>query len=83
MHHNDLEAAAFHINPALRSLKKQLCSLGAEGVAMTGSGAAIFGVWRMWDDARAAAERLRVAGVWARVVRVLETIPAVELVAER
>src|SRR4030095_980154 len=82
MLHNDLEAAAFHIHPALHSLKKQLCSLGAEGVAMTGSGGAIFGVWRSWDDARAAAERLRVVGVWGRVVRVLTEIPAVELVAK-
>jgi 4-diphosphocytidyl-2-C-methyl-D-erythritol kinase len=82
MLHNDLEAAAFHIHPALHSLKKQLCSLGAEGVAMTGSGGAIFGVWRSWDDARAAAERLRVVGVWASVVRVLTEFPAVELVAK-
>jgi 4-diphosphocytidyl-2-C-methyl-D-erythritol kinase len=79
---NDLEAAAFHIHPALQSLKKQLCSLGAEGVAMTGSGAAIFGIWKRWDDARAAAEQLRVAGVWASVVRILAESPAVELVAQ-
>ena len=71
MLHNDLEAAAFHVQPALRSLKKRLCALGAEGVLMTGSGSAVFGVWKQWDDARAAAERLRAAGVWARVVRVL------------
>lgn len=82
MLHNDLEAAAFQIDPALRFLKKELRSLGAEGVAMTGSGGAIFGVWRVWDDARAAAQQLRVAGVWARVVRVLEAIPAVELIAD-
>jgi 4-diphosphocytidyl-2-C-methyl-D-erythritol kinase len=82
MLHNDLEAAAFHLHPALQSLKNQLCSLGADGVAMTGSGAAIFGIWRGWDDARAAAERLRVAGVWASVVRILAESPAVELVAQ-
>jgi 4-diphosphocytidyl-2-C-methyl-D-erythritol kinase len=77
---NDLEAAAFHVQPELYSLKRRLCSLGAEGALMTGSGSAVFGIWRHSDDAGAAAEQLRVAGVWARVVRVLERVPAVELV---
>jgi 4-diphosphocytidyl-2-C-methyl-D-erythritol kinase len=79
--HNDLEAAAFHVQPGLRALKRRLRSLGAEGVLMTGSGSAIFGYWQQWDDAHAAAEQLRAAGVWARVVHVLERVPAVELVA--
>jgi 4-diphosphocytidyl-2-C-methyl-D-erythritol kinase len=77
---NDLEAAAFQIQPGLHSLKRRLCSLGAEGASMTGSGSAMFGIWRHWDDAWAAAEQLRMAGVWARVVRVLDRVPAVELV---
>lgn len=81
MLHNDLEAAAFLIQPAVRSLKKRLCSLGAEGVLMTGSGSAVFGYWQHWDDAHAAAEQLRTAGVWARVVHVLDRVPAVERVA--
>jgi len=76
---NDLEAAAFLVQPALPSLKQRLCSLGAEGVLMTGSGSAVFGYWRCWDDAQAAAEQLRAAGVWARVARVVERVPAVEL----
>jgi 4-diphosphocytidyl-2-C-methyl-D-erythritol kinase len=78
---NDLEAAAFHVQPGLHALKRRLRSLGAEGVLMTGSGSAIFGYWQQWDDAHAAAEQLRVAGLWARVVQVLERVPAVELVA--
>ncbi len=82
MLHNDLEAAAFLVQPGLRSLKKRLCALGAEGVLMTGSGAAAFGMWKRWNDARAAAEQLRAAGVWARAVQVLDRVPAVELVAE-
>ena len=77
---NDLEAAAFQIQPGLHSLKRRLCSLGAEGALMTGSGSAVFGIWRNWDDASAAAQQLCMAGVWARVVRVLERVPAVELV---
>jgi 4-diphosphocytidyl-2-C-methyl-D-erythritol kinase len=78
---NDLEAAAFLVQPALGPLKRRLCSLGAEGVLMTGSGSAVFGYWRHWDDARAAAEQLRATGVWARVACVLERVPAVELVS--
>jgi len=80
MLHNDLEAAAFHVQPALRSLRKRLCALGADGTSMTGSGSAIFGYWKHWDDARVAAEQLQRAGVWARVVRALERVPAVERV---
>jgi 4-diphosphocytidyl-2-C-methyl-D-erythritol kinase len=79
--HNDLEAAAFHVQPGLHALKKRLRSLGAESVLMTGSGSAMFGCWQRWDDAHAAAEQLRTAGLWARVVHVLERVPAVELVA--
>jgi 4-diphosphocytidyl-2-C-methyl-D-erythritol kinase len=76
---NDLEAAAFRVQPGLQSLKRRLCSLGAEGVLMTGSGSAIFGIWQHWDDASASAERLRSAGIWARVVRILDRVPAPEL----
>jgi len=82
MLHNDLEAAAFHLQPALRSVKERLRALGAEGVLMTGSGSALFGLWKRWDDARAAADQLRSAGTWARVVRGLDRVPAVELVTE-
>ena len=78
--HNDLEAAAFQLHPTLPVLKKRLVALGAESPAMTGSGAAIFGFWKSWDDAYTAAQQLRVEGVWARVVRVLEEIPTVEVI---
>jgi 4-diphosphocytidyl-2-C-methyl-D-erythritol kinase len=80
MLHNDLEAAAFQVQPALRSLKERLCTLGAAGASMTGSGSAVFGWWQSWNDAAVAAEQLRATGVWAHVARVLEQIPAVELV---
>ena len=77
--HNDLEAAAFLVQPALPSLKQRMRSLGAEGVLMTGSGSAVFGYWRCWDDAQAAAQCLSADGLWADVVRVLDHVPAVEL----
>lgn len=75
---NDLEAAAFQLQPAVQSLKKRLTALGAAGTSMTGSGSAVFGWWQSWENARAAAQQLRAAGVWARVARVLERVPAVE-----
>ncbi len=80
--HNDLEAAAFHLQPSLLSLKRRLQGLGAAGALMTGSGSAVFGVWTDWSDAQRAAEQLRSSGLWARVARVLERVPAVELVAK-
>jgi len=80
MMYNDLEAAAFHLQPSLRSLKQRLRALGAAGALMTGSGSAVFGVWTDWRDAQHAAEQLRTSGLWARVARVLERVPAVELV---
>jgi hypothetical protein len=46
---------------------------------MTGSGSAVFGFWQHWDDASAAADQLRSAGIWARVVRILDRIPAPKL----
>ena len=75
---NDLEAAAVQIIPTLMNLKRQLRALGARGVVMTGSGSAILGVWNRWDDACAAAQRLRADGTWACVTEVLEKVPAVE-----
>lgn len=82
MLHNDLEAAAFQIQPAVSSLKQRLSSLGAEGVVMTGSGSAVFGIWRRQDDAQAAARELRDAGIWAHATRMLRHVPAVRCGAE-
>jgi 4-diphosphocytidyl-2-C-methyl-D-erythritol kinase len=79
MMHNDLEVAAFHLQPSLRSLKQRFVALGAAATVMTGSGSAIFGAWTEWSDAQGAAEQLTAAGMWARVVRVLGQVPAVEL----
>jgi 4-diphosphocytidyl-2-C-methyl-D-erythritol kinase len=76
---NDLEAAAFRVQPALWKVKERLRALGAEGTLMTGSGSAVFGVWQHWDDARAAAERLRAGGLWAQATEMLQRVPAVEM----
>ena len=58
---NDLEAAAAQIHPEVLSLKtaarRARCAWRA---LMTGSGSAVFGVWRAARQAAAAAEELRV-----------------------
>ncbi len=76
---NDLEAAAIRIQPGLRGLKTRLLRLGAQGALMTGSGSSVFGFWEKWDEARAAAERLRRQGVWARAVGVLARAPGLTI----
>lgn len=75
---NDLEAAAFRILPIVDNLKRQLRALGAQGALMTGSGSAVFGVWDGAEQARAAAQALRAAGLWARATWTLDRLPAVE-----
>jgi len=42
---NDLEAAAIQIEPGVAKLKEALLERGGSEVAMTGSGAAVFGFW--------------------------------------
>ncbi|MBI4518207.1 MAG: 4-(cytidine 5'-diphospho)-2-C-methyl-D-erythritol kinase [Deltaproteobacteria bacterium] len=73
---NDLEAVAAEAFPELRSLKKMLMQLGAEGALMTGSGSAVFGVWRTRSAAEVAAGAVRERGVWAVAVQTLEISPA-------
>lgn len=43
---NDFEDVVFRQHPQLRSLKRQLKRMGAEPALMTGSGSAIFGIFR-------------------------------------
>lgn len=42
--HNDLEPAAFSLRPELEELKKVICSAGAVGAGLTGSGPTLFGI---------------------------------------
>jgi 4-diphosphocytidyl-2-C-methyl-D-erythritol kinase len=51
--HNDLEAAAMAICPDIGMVKEALSAVGADGVLMSGSGSAVFGVF--FDGLRAAA----------------------------
>src|SRR6185503_7150117 len=43
---NDLESAIIKMKPGLQKLKQRLKTLGAEGVMISGSGPAVFGLTR-------------------------------------
>lgn len=43
---NDLEAPAFELHPEIKAFKQILSSLGAKNVLMTGSGSAVYAVFR-------------------------------------
>lgn len=75
---NDLEAAAFILQPTLGFLKRQLLNLGAAVAMMTGSGSTLFGIWTESTDARRIAAALRQMSIEVRVVRILSRVPAIE-----
>ncbi|MEL6443367.1 MAG: 4-(cytidine 5'-diphospho)-2-C-methyl-D-erythritol kinase [Bacteroidota bacterium] len=66
---NDFEAPVLAQSPAIASAKQALLNAGAGYAAMTGSGAAVFGVFEDEAAARSAADVLRAAGtrVWCSV----------------
>jgi len=72
---NDLESVAIRILPELQTLKQRLRDLGAIHTLMTGSGSAVFGIWRDLKNAREAAQRMNDDGIWARTAEVLESAP--------
>jgi 4-diphosphocytidyl-2-C-methyl-D-erythritol kinase len=73
---NDLEGPAAQIHPEVLALKSRLIEEGAINALMTGSGAAVFGVWPDAESAHGAAMRLRQCGLWAQSVDVLAASPA-------
>ncbi len=73
---NDLETAAAQIHPAVLALKSRLTQDGAIGTLMTGSGAAVFGIWPDMISAQGAAKRLQQCGLWAEAVDLLAVSPA-------
>jgi len=69
---NDLETVAFNLYPGIRLLKNKLLREGAAGGLMSGSGSAVFGIFRSKKMAEKAYLRLRKEeGVDAFLVRVL------------
>jgi len=70
--HNDLEAAARELCAAIGDLSAQLRSLGATAVAMSGSGATVFGVFDTLELAERAREDAALPpGAWARAAQTL------------
>lgn len=76
---NDLETAAMWVDPGVRTLKERLRGLGAGGALMTGSGSAVFGVWKRQTEARSAVRRLEEEGIWARMVEIIGRSPKMTL----
>ena len=72
---NDLEPAAMRLCPAIGRLQDALWRAGAGAVAMSGSGATVFGVFGEAAAAQAAAASIAAAGAgaWARVARTRES----------
>lgn len=56
---NDLEDAAFALHPEIKSFKEILKSLGLESVLMTGSGSAVFALFRNKEEAEDIYEYLK------------------------
>jgi 4-diphosphocytidyl-2-C-methyl-D-erythritol kinase len=69
---NDLEPAAVRLCPAIERLRDGLREAGARAVALSGSGATVFGLFGTEPQAAAACRRLA-SGVWARVARTRES----------
>lgn len=57
--HNVFEPLAQRDHPEIGLIKQQMLSLGACGAQMTGSGSAVFGIWREEEDALCAMRTLQ------------------------
>lgn len=63
--YNDLEAAAFEINPEIAAAKSALMEKGADAALMTGSGSAVFGIFPDRKSARSACSDVKgISGQW-------------------
>jgi 4-diphosphocytidyl-2-C-methyl-D-erythritol kinase len=71
--HNDLEAAALRLCPAIRRLREELMARGALAVGMSGSGPTLFGVFESHAAARAAAATPLQKPAWLRVATARES----------
>jgi len=73
--HNDFEDVVFPQYPSLRIIKRQLMGSDSDSpaiyAALSGSGAALFGLYRSEADARAAQRRVQASGVKAFVTTTL------------
>ena len=63
---NDFEQVVGRTHPEIIELKGRLVALGAQAAAMSGSGSAVFGVFRDPEQARAAVRVVRDSGTWCQ-----------------
>jgi 4-diphosphocytidyl-2-C-methyl-D-erythritol kinase len=72
---NDFERVVFRQHPSLAEIKRTLAAPGTPEASLhaslSGSGSALFGLYRSQRDAEAACERLRAAGVKSLLTRTL------------
>jgi len=71
---NDFERVVFPAYPSLREIKRELMGSGSETAlyaALSGSGSALFGLYRSERDAGAAQRRVQNAGVKALITKTL------------
>jgi 4-diphosphocytidyl-2-C-methyl-D-erythritol kinase len=72
---NDFEQVVFLQHPLLSEIKRTLAAIGTPEAALhaslSGSGSALFALYRGQEDAEAACERLRLAGVQSLLTRTL------------
>jgi len=61
---NDLESVTLKIHPSLREIKDLLCSNGAEGALMSGSGPTLFGIFESEEKAKEAETVLGKSSTW-------------------
>lgn len=66
---NDLEEPVFRYYPFLKEVKERLLQEGALYSSMTGSGSALFGVFRTEEEAAKASKAFK--GFWTKVTRTL------------
>jgi 4-diphosphocytidyl-2-C-methyl-D-erythritol kinase len=59
---NDLEVVAFDKCPVIKTIKERLIEAGAVGALMSGSGSAVFGIFRSQQGAIAASKQLESLG---------------------
>ena len=69
---NDLEEAVVAAHPEIAEVKRRLLSLGARHALMSGSGAAVFGVFDNSQAIEQAESEARAAGYWAQGVRTVD-----------
>ncbi len=68
---NSLESISLKLVDEIREVKEQLTDLGFDGVLMSGSGSAVFGITRSQRVLRQGADIMRANGYFVRITKIL------------